>query len=1839
MSAAESNSMEFIVSSLSSSFKQVPLPAIPPMLDCILASTGLSSASLFYSLLDSFPNLSKDFIKEDQKLDSGCCDFLMSIVGALCHLLKKLGINPNSMQSFIWRCFIPLMKMVHVLERELLNQIVESFFNAVTVTDSWGVLEATLVPFFLRSAGLSVGMSQNEESDIFEWDQYSVLQGLDGMIDNLNLDKEFILSLSGSFPLSISCHVLTLILDSALQSFQAASTTESMLENDSCYADQLFSKLLWDLCNMSERLFSRSLEHRSCAISFLLPVLFKSFVSHHSLEISVDGRACVLSRHIFSKKIWNCCKSLLSCGPLERRDAYCVLSLYLSFLSRVERCQNADASVRAEEFDVRAEREFWVEIKRGLVDEESLVRKQSLHILKRVLQISEEGQRNSFVPEKKSREKHSVPHGMTKREMWANKEAKSLGVGEICSSIDSPLDIQQQWEAFILQYEMLEEYGTHLVEAAWDHQITLLLQFSVSRDNFASSICGRVCQSEVEDLGEVFTWLTILWQLGFRHDNPQVRCLIMQSFLGIEWMEYGDAAKSVPESFVLGPFIEGLNDPVHHKDFGVKGVYTSRTIEGAAKFLYQYTRHLNVRKGIDFLHSLALIAKHQSFGRAGLMGLAECIASAASGVGIQDDNEVEWSEDASPNAVQLKSSSNKIHHLDKTDLLDTLRFVIESSKQHFNPNYRLRVCEKVLEAVASVVSTFNVPLEVLLHFVSTLPREFTDYGGSLREKMQEWLFGGDKFYSSNNNSNQIKLLKSLQEFPERFTSSQVFVDTFVSFDDEDLDAWESEAKRWARMLFLVIKGEDQLGPIFTFIRKYGVNICEEFNRVGCSPVKFFVITINLVAEIQLMQEKALDNGIRIRNKPKVSLFETVDQLDCAEASIINGKLSDIFLSILDDLVNFACASCSIFLTSTARDTSLPSSVRGKLGGPSQRRLSSSTTTAVLEAITSIRAVASIMSWCAQFTSDVHLKFAWTFMWQFFWKTVSSPTCGSENGAEICLAAYEALVPVLRSIASTFSPRAMDLIMENDKSSTSAEGSCLDQLVLSFLQNINNLLAVGVLVRTRRAVLLNWKWLCLESLLSIPQTAVENGIHLEDNRSFFSDAVIRYIFSDLVESLENSGESSVLPMLRSIRLTLGLLSSESSGSLVSSCNDVDSQMMWHLVRSSWILHVSNNKRRVASIAALLSSALHTSVFADEGMHLINNVPGPLKWFVENILEEGTKSPRTIRLTALHLTGLWLSHPRIIKYYIKELKLLTLYGSVAFDEDFEAELTENREARIEVSLLAKSPDSELTEAFINTELYARVSVAALFYKLADLVGSTNENEDYCAAIESGKLFLLELLHSVVNDKDLAKELYKKYSGIHRRKIRAWQMICILSRFVTDDIVEQVTGCLHIALYRNNLPAVRQYLETFTINIYIKFPSLVAKHLVPILRDYDMKPQALSSYVFIAANVILHSSSRFLSSHLDELLPPIVPLLTSHHHSLRGFTQLLVYHVFSKYFSLVDSGASETIPLEKKCFEDMKLYLAKNPDCRRLRASMEGYLDAYNPIISSTPAGIFVNRVEELEFECVPTSLLEEVLNFLNDVREELRCSMAKDVVTIKNESLKIDADANYRRTLPNGELNKETSLDFQKKITPAKHEKEDSDSSSILGSNKGYKQLLEIEKEDELLDQSVQSRILTMERMKASRQHFILVASFLDRIPNLAGLARTCEVFKASGLAIADASILNDKQFQLISVTAEKWVPIIEVPVNSVKHFLEKKKQEGFSILGLEQTANSVPLDKYTFPKKTVLVLGREKEGIPVDIIHILDACLEIPQLGVVRSLNVHVSGAIALWEYTRQQRFQ
>ena len=66
-----------------------------------------------------------------------------------------------------------------------------------------------------------------------------------------------------------------------------------------------------------------------------------------------------------------------------------------------------------------------------------------------------------------------------------------------------------------------------------------------------------------------------------------------------------------------------------------------------------------------------------------------------------------------------------------------------------------------------------------------------------------------------------------------------------------------------------------------------------------------------------------------------------------------------------------------------------------------------------------------------------------------------------------------------------------------------------------------------------------------------------------------------------------------------------------------------------------------------------------------------------------------------------------------------------------------------------------------------------------------------------------------------------------------------------------------------------------------------------------------------------------------------------------------------------------------------------------------------------------------------------------------------------------------------------------------------------------------------------------------RRKSDRQQLIVVASLIDKTPNLAGLARTCEIFNASTLVLPSFKVLKEHAFQSISVTAEKWVPLEEV----------------------------------------------------------------------------------------------
>eukprot|EP00927_Polykrikos_kofoidii_P035060 TRINITY_DN29636_c0_g1_i1.p1 TRINITY_DN29636_c0_g1~~TRINITY_DN29636_c0_g1_i1.p1 ORF type:complete len:1823 (+),score=281.29 TRINITY_DN29636_c0_g1_i1:83-5470(+) len=171
----------------------------------------------------------------------------------------------------------------------------------------------------------------------------------------------------------------------------------------------------------------------------------------------------------------------------------------------------------------------------------------------------------------------------------------------------------------------------------------------------------------------------------------------------------------------------------------------------------------------------------------------------------------------------------------------------------------------------------------------------------------------------------------------------------------------------------------------------------------------------------------------------------------------------------------------------------------------------------------------------------------------------------------------------------------------------------------------------------------------------------------------------------------------------------------------------------------------------------------------------------------------------------------------------------------------------------------------------------------------------------------------------------------------------------------------------------------------------------------------------------------------------------------------------------------------------------------------------------------------------------------------------------------------------------------------------------------------------------LEQVATIKATTMPQAGRARAPLVVVASLVDLTVNLAGISRTSEVFNCEALFVRNAGVVKDASFKTISVNSEKWLPINEVPRGApLTTRLVDLRSRGYTLVGVEQTHDSVPLDKFMFPKRTVLVLGNEKQGIDAELLSLLDVCVEIPQWGQLRSLNVHASGNVTIWEYARQQ---
>lgn len=83
-------------------------------------------------------------------------------------------------------------------------------------------------------------------------------------------------------------------------------------------------------------------------------------------------------------------------------------------------------------------------------------------------------------------------------------------------------------------------------------------------------------------------------------------------------------------------------------------------------------------------------------------------------------------------------------------------------------------------------------------------------------------------------------------------------------------------------------------------------------------------------------------------------------------------------------------------------------------------------------------------------------------------------------------------------------------------------------------------------------------------------------------------------------------------------------------------------------------------------------------------------------------------------------------------------------------------------------------------------------------------------------------------------------------------------------------------------------------------------------------------------------------------------------------------------------------------------------------------------------------------------------------------------------------------------------------------------------------------------------------------------------------------------------------------------------------DDINQVIAKLKDHNYLITALEQTATSQPLPNFQPTAKVALIVGREVDGLEIEILALCDLCLEIPMLGQKESFNVVQAAAMALY---------
>jgi tRNA (guanosine-2'-O-)-methyltransferase len=137
-------------------------------------------------------------------------------------------------------------------------------------------------------------------------------------------------------------------------------------------------------------------------------------------------------------------------------------------------------------------------------------------------------------------------------------------------------------------------------------------------------------------------------------------------------------------------------------------------------------------------------------------------------------------------------------------------------------------------------------------------------------------------------------------------------------------------------------------------------------------------------------------------------------------------------------------------------------------------------------------------------------------------------------------------------------------------------------------------------------------------------------------------------------------------------------------------------------------------------------------------------------------------------------------------------------------------------------------------------------------------------------------------------------------------------------------------------------------------------------------------------------------------------------------------------------------------------------------------------------------------------------------------------------------------------------------------------------------------------------------------------------------NISAVMRTCDAVGVQEIYVLNTRIPPHKKWgRRSSSSAEKWLTIHQF--DNAEECFSSLRNRYPKILTTCLTDDAVSLHAINFTDPVALVFGNEHDGVSEEIRKLADGNFIIPQVGIIRSLNISVACAVSLYEAYRQKK--